>query len=193
MIVEATVGGEHLKKELYPYEWDKILLDILLACNLSKIWTNCRADYIAEVIWPDRAGQVDCCNVLVRAAKGKDWVVASVLASANQEWVFYFLRDGNWARVSPPASVQVKQDGTIIAGEVEWPPFQTDWPNMIKVPGPYIAAGLLSLLVATNDENPLTILERSPQPFKGLAKQVMAAVVAATESLPRVPVASRRD
>ncbi len=74
-----------------------------------------------------------------------------------------------------PFSVDPK-DGTLLLyheGNVyPYPPFQEPWPSVIYHPHQYVALGMLNKLLKPSNANPITILFRSGNPYKSLAKQL---------------------
>jgi len=87
--------------------------------------------------------------------------------------------DGKFKPVTIPEHYTIgSETGSIIANVKEcdllYPAFQNPWPWPLLGLEKYMGIGKLNALMKVNDSNPLTILLRSPQPYKGLGIQITA-------------------
>lgn len=67
-------------------------------------------------------------------------------------------------------TVTINYCGTL----VEFSSDLSDWPRMVSDAEVYLARHLAEQMLEEGDANPLTILLRSPQPYRGLAEQIIA-------------------
>lgn len=117
----------------------------------------------------------------VELARGRGWLAIRI---AREDWYFFFEEPAGLLECPLCEEMSVDAWGNIRVGSVTYQAFVGTWPIMVSQPGPYVARGLLLELLETSDENPLTILERSPWPYKGLAKQLRAKIASIGSWLP---------
>lgn len=72
-----------------------------------------------------------------------------------------------------PDRYDVDREGNIIGERLLFTPDDRHYPWMLRHPGRYDALGRLNYLLNSSDSNALTILTRSPQPYKGMGHQII--------------------
>jgi hypothetical protein len=64
-------------------------------------------------------------------------------------------------------------DGWDILGyKVRYNPSEKPWPWPVKYPWKFDVFGRLNTLLKSSEDNPITILMRSPQPYRGIGRQI---------------------
>jgi len=137
------------------------------------------------------------CQPIFRLYEVDNWLVIKWLYSENdvakspteaQGWFFYHFEIGSGYRLidiprcckvdSPTGDIAITTNTNVTVIKS----FSPSWPNQL-LEDRYAAIGLLDKIMQLREENPLSILIKSSQPYCGLAKQVVEELQRVRECL----------
>lgn len=178
----SVAGSQICEREIYFQEYIKTIIGLLDSPDALTILSTLEEDFLRPLFelpkdwvveqYPDGHPKLTP-RVRIRS-DGERWVRITI---DGYKPVFVFRqgpsRIGDLQIMPVPDQYDVNQEGNIIGERMLFTEDDRHYPWMIRHPGRYDALGRLNYLLKSSESNTLTILTRSPQPYKGMGYQII--------------------